>query len=71
MLAACKVARSVHTEEVTGSIPVSPTQLSGQLRFCNWPFLVFRQQQTAATGHASQSLSLRSASRVASDGTSV
>ena len=29
--------RLVHTEEVTGSIPVSPTQLSGQLRSCNWP----------------------------------
>ena len=30
----------IHTEEVTGSIPVSPTQLSGQLRSCNWPFLM-------------------------------
>jgi hypothetical protein len=30
--------RLVHTEEVTGSIPVSPTQLSGQSRSCNWPF---------------------------------
>ena len=30
----------VHTEEVTGSIPVSPTQLSGQLRSCSWPFLM-------------------------------
>jgi len=28
----------IHTEEVTGSIPVSPTQLSGQLRSCDWPF---------------------------------
>jgi hypothetical protein len=35
----------VHTEEVTGSIPVSPTQLSGQLRSCNWPFLILVQQQ--------------------------
>ncbi len=25
--------RLVHTEEVTGSIPVSPTQLSGRFRF--------------------------------------
>jgi hypothetical protein len=32
--------RLVHTEEVTGSIPVSPTQLSGQLRSRNWPFLM-------------------------------
>jgi hypothetical protein len=51
--AACRVSNQartvpVHTEEVTGSIPVSPTQLSGQLRFCNWPFLILRQQQTAA-----------------------
>jgi len=30
----------VHTEEVTGSIPVSPTQLTGQLRSCGWPFLL-------------------------------
>jgi hypothetical protein len=35
----------VHTEEVTGSIPVSPTQLSGQLRSCNWPFVVQVQVQ--------------------------
>ena len=39
----------VHTEEVTGSIPVSPTQLTGQLRSRNWPFSILRQQQTAAT----------------------
>jgi hypothetical protein len=32
--------RLVHTEEVTGSIPVSPTQLTGQLRSCGWPFLM-------------------------------
>jgi hypothetical protein len=32
--------RLVHTEEVTGSIPVSPTQLTGQLRSCDWPFWV-------------------------------
>ena len=42
--------RLVHTEEVTGSIPVSPTQLSGQLRSCNWPFWILVQQQSAATG---------------------
>ena len=36
--------RLVHTEEVTGSIPVSPTQLSGQFRARNWPFLIFVQQ---------------------------
>jgi hypothetical protein len=40
--------RLVHTEEVTGSIPVSPTQLTGQLRSCNWPFLILMQQQSAA-----------------------
>jgi len=34
----------IHTEEVTGSIPVSPTQLSGQLRSCDWPFSVCVQQ---------------------------
>ena len=25
------------------------TQLTGQSRSCDWPFLIFRQQQTAAT----------------------
>ena len=42
--------RLVHTKEVTGSIPVSPTQLSGQLRSCNRPFLILVQQQSAAVG---------------------
>ena len=41
--------RLVHTEEVTGSIPVSPTQLSGRFRSWNRPLLGFWQQQTAAT----------------------
>ena len=36
--------RLVHTEEVTGSIPVSPTQLTGQSRSCDWPFWIFVQQ---------------------------
>jgi hypothetical protein len=40
----------VHTEEVTGSIPVSPTQLTGQSRSCDWPFWILVQQQSAATG---------------------
>ena len=39
----------LHTEEVTGSIPVSPTQLSGRFRSWNRPLLILRQQQTAAT----------------------
>jgi hypothetical protein len=43
----------LHTEEVTGSIPVSPTQLSGQLRSCNWPFWILVQQQSAAAGSRS------------------
>jgi hypothetical protein len=41
--------RLVHTEEVTGSIPVSPTQVSGRFRAQGPAFLIFRQQQTAAT----------------------
>src|SRR5579859_343353 len=41
--------RLVHTEEVTGSIPVSPTQLTGQLRSCNWPFLMPVQHWSTAT----------------------
>jgi hypothetical protein len=40
--------RLVHTEEVTGSIPVSPTQLTGQLRSCDRPFFSLVQQQSAA-----------------------
>src|SRR5271170_1202586 len=39
----------LHTEEVTGSIPVSPTQLTGQLRSCNWPLLILVRQPSAAT----------------------
>ena len=45
----------LHTEEVTGSIPVSPTQLTGQLRSCNWPFWILVQQQSAATRSKSPS----------------
>jgi hypothetical protein len=37
--------RLVHTEEVTGSIPVSPTQVSGRFRIAEPAFLIFRQQQ--------------------------
>jgi hypothetical protein len=35
----------VHTEEVTGSIPVSPTQLSGRFPITGPAFLIFRQQE--------------------------
>ena len=57
----------VHTEEVTGSIPASPTQLSGRFRPWTRPFLILAQHQSAATGiRASQALSLRSASILAS-----
>jgi hypothetical protein len=41
--------RLVHTEEVTGSIPVSPTQLKAGSKTQEPAFLIFRQQQTAAT----------------------
>jgi hypothetical protein len=41
--------RLVHTEEVTGSIPVSPTQPKGRFQSQEPAFLIFRQQQTAAT----------------------
>src|SRR5215469_6054054 len=36
--------RLVHTEEVTGSIPVSPTRLPGRFRTAEPAFLIFRQQ---------------------------
>jgi hypothetical protein len=45
--------RLVHTEEVTGSIPVSPTKLTGRFRSWKPAFLIFRQQQTAATSDGS------------------
>ena len=38
--------RLVHTEEVTGSIPVSPTQLKGRFRLRNRPFVILVQQQS-------------------------
>ena len=41
--------RLVHTEEVTGSIPVSPTHLRGRLRSCNRPFLLPVQHRSTAT----------------------
>src|ERR1700761_2591154 len=41
--------RLVHTEEVTGSIPVSPTRLTARFQPRSRAFLIFRQQQTAAT----------------------
>ena len=53
----------LHTEEVTGSIPVSPTQLSGQSRSCDWPFLIFRQQQSAAAGSRTPSRAIGRACR--------
>jgi len=40
----------LHTEEVTGSIPVSPTQLSGRFRTIGSAVLILVQQQSAATG---------------------
>ena len=42
--------RLVHTEEVTGSIPVSPTQLSGRFQFKESAVFVLVQQQSAAVG---------------------
>ena len=38
----------LHTEEVTGSIPVSPTKLSGLFRPRDRPFWILVPQQTAA-----------------------
>ena len=43
--------RLVHTEEVTGSIPVSPTQLSGRFLSGESAVLSGWQQHTAAPGH--------------------
>ena len=34
----------IHTEEVTGSIPVSPTQARGRFRLRNRPFVILVQQ---------------------------
>jgi len=39
----CPAVCSVHTEEVAGSIPVSPTQLTGRFRTTDRPFLISRQ----------------------------
>jgi len=56
----------IHTEEVTGSIPVSPTQLSGGLRVEPRPLVIFVQQQVQQEHWASQgSARARSASCVA------
>jgi hypothetical protein len=38
----------VHTEEVTGSIPVSPTQLTGHFPSMEMAFLLAVQQQRTA-----------------------
>ena len=40
----------LHTEEVTGSIPVSPTQLSGRFRLGEPAVLILVQQQSAEIG---------------------
>ena len=40
----------LHTEEVTGSIPVSPTQLSGRFGTIRPALLIVVPQQSAATG---------------------
>jgi hypothetical protein len=37
--------RLVHTEEVTGSIPVSPTQVKARFQSRSRAFVIFRQQQ--------------------------
>ena len=72
-----QVVRSVHTEEVTGSIPVSPTQVSGRFGFIGPAILILVQQQSAAAGthsyesESSHCPSFSSASRVAAEGTSV
>ena len=62
----------VHTEEVTGSIPVSPTQLKGRFRPRDRPFVILMQQQSAPVAARCQLPShwpsLRSASRVAGRG---
>jgi hypothetical protein len=67
-------ACSVRIEGVRGSNPLSSTLSSTQdkARFRSWnrAFWILRHLRTAATVYASQSESLRSASRVASDGTS-
>ena len=39
--------RLVHTEEVTGSIPVSPTQPKGRFQSQEPAFFIFRQQPLA------------------------
>jgi hypothetical protein len=46
--------RLVHTEEVTGSIPVSPTQVRGRFQTRDRPFLILVQQQSAATERSSR-----------------
>jgi hypothetical protein len=41
----------VHTEEVTGSVLVSTTQLDGRFRTMDRPFSIFRKQQSARKGY--------------------
>jgi hypothetical protein len=45
----CRVARSVRIEGVRGSNPLSSTQVKGRFTVKEPAFLIFRQQQTAAT----------------------
>ena len=67
--------RLVHTEEVTGSIPVSPTQLGGRFQIMDRPFVILVQQQSAAVAPdvscpaTDQACGARRGSRV--EGTSV
>ena len=61
--------RFVHTEEVTGSIPVSPTQLRGHVPSMDVAFLMAVQQRSTAAGHVSRSPSFLRASRVAAEDT--
>jgi hypothetical protein len=51
----------VHTEEVTGSIPVSPTQPNGLFQLRDWPFLMPVQHRSTATPERSRSLERRGA----------
>ena len=65
----------LHTEEVTGSIPVSPTQLDGRFRTMDRPFSIFRKQQSARKGtrpstRPPQNLNLTSTLPIQAPGTS-
>jgi hypothetical protein len=47
--APCALVCSVRIEGVRGSNPLSSTQVRGRFRSRDRPFLILRQQQTAAT----------------------